>query len=100
MKKLLLAGCVLMAFSASAHAEEKWEVDSHRCYIHKLFSHDEMVPFGKDPDGQTILIEPKDIPDIEKALPRMKKCMMWIQCLNNRAAGKVKHCYENDKRWQ
>jgi hypothetical protein len=30
----------------------------------------------------------------------IKKCDAWLQCLADRGRGKVKHCYENDKRWR
>jgi hypothetical protein len=99
MKKILLAGIALLALFASAHADERWEADFHRCYIHKWFSKDELSTFGQPADGnQEILIELKDISDIEKALRVMKRCAKWIQCLNERAEGKVRHCTEGYKR--
>jgi hypothetical protein len=30
----------------------------------------------------------------------MKAHCAWLQCLADRGAGKVKHCYINDKRWR
>jgi hypothetical protein len=29
-----------------------------------------------------------------------KACAVYWRCLDDRDAGKVKHCYENDKRWR
>ena len=37
---------------------------------------------------------------LEKELREAKKCDQYYQCLDDRAAGKVKHCYANDKRWR
>ena len=44
--------------------------------------------------------EAEEIPDILKAISVIKKCKAFYQCLEDREKGKVKHCYENDKRWR
>src|SRR5215831_4801586 len=51
-------------------------------------------------EGQTIVIEAEEIPDILKAIGVIKKCKAFYQCLEDRDRGKVKHCYENDRRWR
>jgi hypothetical protein len=30
----------------------------------------------------------------------LKKCIAFWRCVTDREAGKVKHCYENDRRWK
>jgi Tripartite tricarboxylate transporter family receptor len=76
---------------------------------------------GSDPDGYTMFIgspslatsrllyrslpyalgeEAEEIPDILKAIAVIKKCKAFYQCLEDRDRGKVKHCYENDRRWR
>jgi hypothetical protein len=37
---------------------------------------------------------------LEKMLREWRKCDAYYQCLADRDAGKVKHCYANDKRWR
>jgi len=37
---------------------------------------------------------------LEKELSEWRKCDVYYQCLADRDAGKVKHCYANDKRWR
>jgi hypothetical protein len=37
---------------------------------------------------------------LEKALREWRKCDAYYQCLADRDAGKVKHSYDNDKRWR
>jgi hypothetical protein len=37
---------------------------------------------------------------LEKELRNWRKCDAYYQCLADRDAGKVKHCYANDKRWR
>jgi hypothetical protein len=37
---------------------------------------------------------------LEKELQEWKRCDKYYQCLEDRDAGKVKHCYANDKRWR
>jgi hypothetical protein len=50
------------------------------------------------PNPATIKIE--DIPAMLERFKNMKKWSAWTQCLEDRAAGKAKHCYENDSRWR
>ena len=42
----------------------------------------------------------KDIPTIMENIRNLKRHCAWLQCLDDRAAGKVKHCYANDRRWR
>ena len=46
------------------------------------------------------IIEEEEIGDLEKAIRLIKQCRAFYKCLEDRRAGKVKHCYENDKRWR
>jgi hypothetical protein len=56
--------------------------------------------WARETEGQTIVIEPEEIPDILKAIRLIEKCKAFYQCLEDRDRGKVKHCYENDRRWR
>ena len=104
MKKLLLAGiAALLMATGTAHADnEKWEASFRQCHIRKWFSKDELAAIGwaRETEGQTIVIEAEEIPDILKAIGVIKKCKAFYQCLEDRDRGKVKHCYENDRRWR
>jgi hypothetical protein len=42
----------------------------------------------------------KDIPAIMENIRNLKRHCAWLQCLDDRAARKVKHCYANDRRWR
>src|SRR5262245_1706408 len=103
MRKLLLTGiAALLLATGTAHADnEKWEAVFRQCHIRKWFSKDELANMGWQRDtGQTIVIEAEEIPDILKAIREIKKCQAFYQCLEDRDRGKVKHCYENDRRWR
>jgi hypothetical protein len=105
MKKLLLAAiaALLMALQPVANADqEKWEGIFRQCHIRKWFSKDQLDAMGwqRDEPGQTIIIEEEEIGDLEKAIRLIKQCRAFYKCLEDRRAGKVKHCYENDKRWR
>jgi hypothetical protein len=66
----------------------KWETNFRRCQIEKYSNDDDQV------------ITPEDVPDIMHALKELKKCAAFWQCVDDREQGKVKHCYENDRRWR
>src|SRR5262245_5618080 len=115
MKKLFLAGvAALFLATGAAHADDrKWESSFRRCQVWKHFTHkEEDARPGRDygegdevwsewPEGQeTITVSIEDILELQKHLPLLKKCNAFWQCVNDRDAGKVKHCYENDRRWR
>jgi hypothetical protein len=86
-----------------------WSVDCRRSRITKIFMRDERYPVGfggfsietdvhKDnPDLLHAIIERDEFKNLEKALAKakriFKKCDLFTKCLNDRDAGKVKHCY-------
>lgn len=112
MKKLILGSMLATAMVPTANAcapapcppvaKEKWEGNFRQCHIRKWFSKDELAEIGwqRDAPGQTIVIEQDEIGDLEKAIQLIKKCKAFFQCTADRDAGKVKHCYENDRRWR
>ena len=103
MKLLLASVAALSVLGASAaHADEKWEADFRKCEITKFFSvgTDEGQAFDVGNGQISVSIGPDDIRDIEKGLAVLKKCKAFWQCVVDRDAGKVKHCYENDRRWR
>ena len=67
MKRLLLS---------SIADSEKWEASFRQCHIRKWFSKDELANIGwaRETEGQTIVIEAEEIPDILKAIRVIEKC--------------------------
>jgi hypothetical protein len=63
---LLLGLAILMASLVAAAAENaKWEGNFRQCHIRKWFSKDELADmqgWEREPEGQTIIIAPEDIP--------------------------------------
>jgi len=107
----VLAISALLFLPTAAHAQswqpknagpEKWEGNFRQCHIRKRFSKDELAEIGwqREAPGQTIVIEENEIGDLEKAIRLIKQCKAFYKCLADRDAGKVKHCYENDRRWR
>jgi hypothetical protein len=51
-----------------------------------------------------VRINRKEFDKMLKVFPRllrqMKACDAYNKCLDDRGAGKVKHCYPNDRRWR
>src|SRR5262249_34514024 len=87
MKKLLLTSIATL-FLVTGTARAEWDLARHDCILE-----------WHDP-GQPATITLKDIPDLLERLKDLKKHCAWLQCLDDREAGKVKHCYANDKRWR
>src|SRR5262249_35820543 len=99
MKKLLLTSvAALFLATGTAHAEcfgpelvEHWCSEKWSCGLKWI---------GDEP----AMVHPEDIPKLIRAFKIMKRSPKtncdFLQCLEDRANGKVKHCYENDKRWR
>jgi hypothetical protein len=91
MIRFIIAVTALL-IASTAHAEEpKWHV--HRtCHI-----------YTTDPanTGEAhIIIMLEDALEIQKLIPVLRKCDAFYKCVADRDAGKVKHCYANDRRWR
>ena len=87
----------------------RWESTFRRCQVWKTFAENSARPgviFGNedevwvDEGKATITLDLEDILELQKHLPLLKKCNAFWQCVADRDAGKVKHCYENDRRWR
>jgi hypothetical protein len=90
MKKLFLAGVAALLMATSAHAaDEEW-------HLHRTCT--AMKAGGGDPP--VIILTLDDILALQKFIPDLKKCTAFLKCVSDREAGKVKHCYENDRRWR
>jgi hypothetical protein len=90
-----IAIALLMAIRPAAagyFGEDKWIANCRYPIIEKRHPNDQ-------PEW-LMVIEPADLPVLEKEIKNLKKCMLFHKCLEDRDAGKVKHCYENDKRWK
>jgi hypothetical protein len=106
---LLIGITALFLATGTAHAEG-WEIDCRRDRIYKEFPKSDVgdlpnVWTNEREDGSTFAaIDRKEFDEIAKAIAKarreFKKCDAFWQCVADREAGKVKHCYENDKRWR
>jgi hypothetical protein len=107
MKELLLTSvAALFLATGAAHAEE-WEIDCRRDRIYKEFPKSDApgIWTSESEDGSTfVAIDRTELDEIAKAIAKarreFKKCDLFYKCLEDRDKGKVKHCYENDKRWR
>jgi hypothetical protein len=93
---LALIVAVLFLATGTAHAGGHWYQERWTCTLRWVSDDPEWAEAGPNP--ATIKIE--DIPAMLERFKNMKKWSAWTQCLEDRAAGKVKHCYENDRRWR
>src|SRR5262249_43649597 len=115
MKAAIMAGiAALFLWTGTSHADdETWDSSFRRCQVWKMFDHkvgdarpgraygDADEVWTEWPEGQAMVtLSIEDILELQKHLPLLKKCGAWFKCLNDRKAGKVKHCYENDRRWR
>jgi hypothetical protein len=89
MTKLLMAAAAL-SIASTAHAEEESKWRLHRtCSI-----------ITTDPNTEITFLTLEDALAIQKFIPDLKKCDAFWKCVADREAGKVKHCYANDRRWR
>jgi hypothetical protein len=90
----------LFLATGAAHADydpnTRWTI-GRGCEIYKVLSGNAPTDAGTVTDGT---IWPDDVPRVLEAIKEQKRCMAWFKCLEDRADGKVKHCYSNDKRWR
>jgi hypothetical protein len=100
MKKTLLTGiAALFLATGAAHAggytrSDEWELNCRMTAINKA------RPDDADWDEHMMVITPDDLPKLEKAIKEFKQCLAFWKCTKDRDMGKVKHCYDNDKRWR
>jgi hypothetical protein len=90
----LATGTAQQSAQAGYYGEDKWITNCRYTIIEKR------RPEGGDQPDWLMYIEPADLPVLEREIKNLKKCMLFSKCLSDRDAGKVKHCYENDKRWR
>jgi len=86
-----LIAAALLSIASTAHAEEpsrSWRL--HRTCI--------VYPAGANPEVNDLTLE--DALAIQKLIPGLRKCEAFAKCVADREAGKVKHCYANDRRWR
>jgi len=126
MKKLLLTGvAALFLATGAAHAQvkkaspeqvTKWPspnfvADCRRDRLSIYFDKEDYEEVatnlrgGKDGTDESrvgirIPFEKEARARLEKKLREWRKCDAYYQCLADRDAGKVKHCYATDKRWR
>ncbi len=80
---------------ARAEGVRPWQAHIHSCSIGRTDASKYVsLPYHKN------TIEWDEIPDVLRALKELKPCAAFWKCVSDRDAGKVKHCYENDRRWR
>lgn len=82
--------------------EEVWWTDCRHGWITKEFKGQDDFPVEIIDTSVRITYDElrklmKDLPRITRAL---KACDAYRKCLDDRDAGKIKHCYANDRRWR
>ena len=82
----IVAAAWVLAFLWQTYAHAEWRL--HRtCTVYST-------------DENTTMLSLEDALEIQKFIPDLRKCDAFWKCVEDREAGKVKHCYENDKRWR
>jgi hypothetical protein len=97
--RALITGIALLLATGAAHAggyskTDEWTLNCRMEAINKG------RPDNSDWDEHTMVITRADLPALEKEIKKFKQCIAFWKCTEDRAAGKVKHCYDNDKRWR
>ena len=97
--RALITGIAMLLATGAAHAggysrTDEWELNCRMAAINKA------RPDDADWDEHMMVITPADLPGLEKEIKKFKQCLAFLKCTKDRSAGKVKHCYDNDKRWR
>jgi hypothetical protein len=128
MKISIVCVAVFMLFMAirpaAAQEEERWWPDCRHGWIHKQMDvedveyyppgttaaemaqaqHPSIVIIRRHDDTTIVRITWDELRKLLKDLPGIlilfKACDAYRKCLDDREAGKVKHCYRNDRRWR
>ena len=74
-----------------ANPQVRWQFDFRRCDVTRN---------SNSSDDLNLDVHLNDALEIQKLIPKLKKCEKFWQCVNDRDRGKGKHCYINDKRWR
>jgi hypothetical protein len=111
MKKLFLSGIAAL-FLATGTAHAQWRTDPpmrtdcrHGQFEMYLKADDAPnTEVLRDEDRVTVRIDyeafRKMLKDLPTAIRAVRACYAYWKCGEDKAAGKVKHCYENDRRWR
>jgi hypothetical protein len=82
-----------------------WWTDCRNGWITKGFEKEEMETEPPvEISNTSVTITYDELRKLVKELPfilrKIKACDVYRKCLSDREAGKVKHCYANDRRWR
>jgi hypothetical protein len=80
----------LAAAIVNARADTEWQFHFRSCTAFKRLAEATNYDF----------VTLKDVRALQKMIPDLKRCAAFWQCVEDREAGRVKHCFENDKRWR
>jgi len=93
----LATGTAQQSAQAGYFGEDKWIANCRHMIIEKRRPEgDKAGEEAYDVPQGLMFIKPADLPNLEREIKEFKKCMVFWKCTEDRAAGKVKHCYEND----
>jgi hypothetical protein len=86
---MLLIAVAALSIASTAHAE-----GSRGWRLHRTCT---VIPTDLDAINDLTL---EDALAIQKFIPDLRKRDAFWKCVADRDAGKVKHCYANDRRWR
>jgi hypothetical protein len=97
----LATGTAQQSAQAGYFGEDRWIANCRHMIIEKRRPEgDKAGDEAYDVPEGLMFIKPADLPNLEREIKEFKKCMGFWKCTEDRATGKVKHCYENDRRWR
>jgi hypothetical protein len=84
--------------------DSEWATDCRHGWISKAFAKIDKVDPPIEVLDRTVRISYNELRKLVKELPSIlrgvKACDAYQKCLDDRDAGKIKHCYANDRRWR
>jgi hypothetical protein len=81
---LLVTSCQAPLRTAHAGETDTWDLRTRFCTVVRLARSENL----RDDE-----LDLQDLADLQKFIPRLRACEKFKQCVANRDAGKVKHCY-------
>ena len=99
---IFAAIATLFLATGAPHAELRTDIDGNQKPDRKWIAHIHSCSIYRPATEQpaTDVIDWDEIPEVLRALRELKQCAAFHQCISDRNAGKVKHCYANDRRWR
>jgi hypothetical protein len=94
--------CIQTGDEDAAVCRHLWWTDCRHGWITKVLENEDDNSI--EVSGARVRIYYDELRKLVKELPfilrKVKACDAYRKCLDDRDAGKVKHCYANDRRWR